>query len=444
MTDGVITIVARDTDDGTAISAVVGEPLNKTYTGQVQGGQIVLLIPAADLVSALSTTPLTTYTLDNDAGDPDVVVERFRVTSVVTESPDWIDTTFGEPLATSISAITVYEQDRDHRYRYRAAGSTVDQYSVEDTSTNHATHTLGLSGLIAETSYDIWPQSRDSSAGDWYDMAGPFNEVTAAVSTSTAVQVFNSTNLVEINSDEDVTFASTYSDAGYTEPPSGPGEVMRTIVGAGDNRGSSRVGYLEGDDVIDAELSFEHLMLADGPTSGNFKWFGLAGETDGGGNGGQGGSDTDGTNAWSARGEFNYTNTASSDWWLTTGSEIYHQDDRALPSGFGQTVWNTTTGAISGPNPAKITLGIWDVWKQRVRVNDVGQYNGIVQWYKNDALVYERTNFRFSQVERHRRIHKFWAIVYHGGTANSTSNESRFYFANMRVNILETRPGNAV
>ena len=79
MTDGVITIVARDTDDGTSISAVVGEPLNKTYTGQVQSGQILLLVPAADLVSALSTTPLTTYTLDNGAGDPDVVSERFKI-----------------------------------------------------------------------------------------------------------------------------------------------------------------------------------------------------------------------------------------------------------------------------------------------------------------------------------------------------------------------------
>lgn len=98
MADGVITIRTRDTNDGTAISAVVGEPLNRTYSGIVQGGQIVFLVPAADFVSILGAKPTGTYTLDDGAGDPDVVVKRLLVNDT-----DAVDISAGPLLASGSS-----------------------------------------------------------------------------------------------------------------------------------------------------------------------------------------------------------------------------------------------------------------------------------------------------------------------------------------------------
>lgn len=112
MTDGVITIVARDTEDGTAISAAVGEPLNQTYDGLVQGGQFVLLIPAADLLEALGSTPLCAYTLDDGSGDPDVVIERFRV-----DDSGAVDISVG-PLVASGSSQSFTIEPRDSEWLY--------------------------------------------------------------------------------------------------------------------------------------------------------------------------------------------------------------------------------------------------------------------------------------------------------------------------------------
>lgn len=394
-------------------------------------------------VSGSSVTIKPSYIVDGTTTEiflPEITGTLFNDTNII-DSFTAVSSAAGQLTGT---AILLENAPAAMYYKLSSATEWIQRDPSENSSRfgTGAGHNQTVTGLPAGE-YDV--RMSDHITGLF--STETIKVIVAALNTS--VQVFNDANLDIINpagtSDgEVVNFAASFSDAGYLPPPAaaGTGEVMQTIVGAGMHRGSSREGILLGDDVLDAELEFYELVTGDGPTSGNFKKPGLAGETSVGG-GGQGGSDTDGTNAWSGRGEMHYRNTESSDWWLTSGSEVYHQDDNSS-SGFGDSFWNTSNGAISGPDPAKHVLGVWAKWKQRVRVNDVGMYNGIIQWYKNDVLVYERANLRFSQVDRHRRIHKAWMLVYHGGAENTTSNVTKFYFAGIKVNILETRAGNAV
>ncbi|WP_152663015.1 polysaccharide lyase [Arsukibacterium ikkense] len=155
-------------------------------------------------------------------------------------------------------------------------------------------------------------------------------------------------------------------------------------------------------------LYFQYdLFLADNwlATKGGGKFPGLAGTYN---KAGWGGRSADGTNGWSARGQFADTIRSDDKFNHSTplGFYAYYPDN-------GQ-----NHGAVmywhSSNNP--IVPGKWYRITQFVKLNTPGQQNGILRAWVNQQAVFERTNIRFRDTTD-LKIERLWLNFYHGGTA---------------------------
>ena len=117
---------------------------------------------------------------------------------------------------------------------------------------------------------------------------------------------------------------------------------------------------------------------------------------------------SDGTNGWSARGSFSRTIPPDNPIPNRTpiGSYVYHADQ---PKDSGDNwSWHQQYAAFLQSNR-------WYSIEQYVKLNTLGQNDGIIRAWVNGQLAFEKTDIRFRDVPA-LKIEKLWMNVYYGGT----------------------------
>lgn len=140
--------------------------------------------------------------------------------------------------------------------------------------------------------------------------------------------------------------------------------------------------------------------------------------------GGWGLRKSDGTNGWSARGAF-FSSRAESpamEGYAGIGSYVYHVDiDNAQ---------SVTWGWGLGPT-GRLKKNRWYSVEQHVKMNDIGQKNGILRAWIDGFLVFEKTDLHFRNIKE-LRIENAWFNVYHGGV-EKPPHEMTLYIDNVVV-----------
>lgn len=140
-------------------------------------------------------------------------------------------------------------------------------------------------------------------------------------------------------------------------------------------------------------------------TKGGGKFPGLAGTYN---KAGWGGRSADGTNGWSARGQFGDTIKSDDKFNNSTPLGFYaYYPDNGQNHGAAM-YWNT------GNNPLK--PGKWYQITQYVKLNTPGKQDGVLRAWVDQQQVFERTDIRFRDT-RDLKIERLWLNFYHGGTA---------------------------
>jgi hypothetical protein len=155
-------------------------------------------------------------------------------------------------------------------------------------------------------------------------------------------------------------------------------------------------------------LYFQYdLYLADNwlATKGGGKFPGLAGTYN---RAGWGGRSADGTNGWSARGQFGDTIESDDKFNNSTplGFYVYYPDNGQNHG--SKMFWNFSN------NPFK--PGQWYRITQYVKLNTPGKQDGILKAWVNQQQIFERTDIRFRDTAE-LKIERLWLNFYHGGTA---------------------------
>jgi hypothetical protein len=154
-------------------------------------------------------------------------------------------------------------------------------------------------------------------------------------------------------------------------------------------------------------LYFQYdLYLADNwlATKGGGKFPGLAGTYN---KAGWGGRSADGSNGWSARGQFGDTISSDDKFNNSTplGFYAYYPDNG---QSYGSEMFWDNTNAIK---PGK-----WYRITQYVKLNTPGEQNGVLKAWVDQQQVFERSNIRFRDTSD-LKIERLWLNFYHGGTA---------------------------
>ena len=124
---------------------------------------------------------------------------------------------------------------------------------------------------------------------------------------------------------------------------------------------------------------------------------------------GWGGRPSDGTNGWSARGTFREVipagNTLENS--VPIGNYVYHAD---MDGVYGDVdLWQIGYRGILEKNR-------WYSVEQYLKINTPGQNDGILRAWIDGRLAYERTDWRWRDIDT-LKIERIWMNVYHGGTA---------------------------
>lgn len=139
--------------------------------------------------------------------------------------------------------------------------------------------------------------------------------------------------------------------------------------------------------------------------------------------GGQGGSPSTGSNAWSARmlyGEYEPKTRT-----IPLGQYIYHTDQGAI-SEYGDPDWWTLTESRLVSNSARAKRNHWISIKQHLKVNSADENDGLIEGWIDNELVYQRDNLNLSNSWFHRKITRFWLDVYYGGGPVAESDQLLF------------------
>lgn len=154
-----------------------------------------------------------------------------------------------------------------------------------------------------------------------------------------------------------------------------------------------------GKDPSELYLSYFLRFGSDWNNSQNGKLPGFGGTY---GIGGWGGTPSDGTNGWSARGKFG---EPCSNGKVHISSYVYHAD---MVGQYGEGIkW--TDGCTSGLNKNQ-----WYAIQYYVKVNTPGSSDGILRGWIDGKPVMERTGLRFDDTGKYQ-IEKVWMNVFHGG-----------------------------
>jgi hypothetical protein len=139
---------------------------------------------------------------------------------------------------------------------------------------------------------------------------------------------------------------------------------------------------------------------------------------------GWGGRRSDGTNGWSARGSFGKSVPIGNNplgGYTTIGSYVYHAD---MPTDYGDILmWVENWGAEG--NGGVLKNQAWYCLEVYVELNTPTQNNGKIRAWVDGRPSYEKTDFRFRDVDR-LKIENIWLDIYHGGTAVSPADQHLF------------------
>ncbi|MBV2127704.1 polysaccharide lyase [Arsukibacterium indicum] len=155
-------------------------------------------------------------------------------------------------------------------------------------------------------------------------------------------------------------------------------------------------------------LYFQYdLFLADNwlATKGGGKFPGLAGTYN---TAGWGGRSADGTNGWSARGQFGDTIVSTDKYDKSTPLGFYaYYPDNGQNHGAAM-YWDSSNKPIK---PGK-----WYRITQYVKLNTPGKADGVLTAWVDQQQVFQRKNIRFRDTSN-LKIERLWLNFYHGGTA---------------------------
>ncbi|HRO60163.1 MAG TPA: hypothetical protein PK177_13515 [Burkholderiaceae bacterium] len=151
------------------------------------------------------------------------------------------------------------------------------------------------------------------------------------------------------------------------------------------------------------------------PTVTGGKLPGLAGTYN---RGGWGGRTADGTNGWSARGQFFQIPASETAFesFRPIGSYLYHAD--------GKTKYGDPLGWNLGPT-GMLEKNRWYSIEQYVKLNSLDKADGVLRAWIDGKLVFEKTDVRYRSVPE-LKIESVWMNVYHGGIAKAKSDLSLF------------------
>ncbi len=142
------------------------------------------------------------------------------------------------------------------------------------------------------------------------------------------------------------------------------------------------------------------------------------------GRAGWGGRPSDGTNGWSARGSFSVMPPSGNPLGETVpmGHYVYHAD---MDGTYGDIdLWQQDYGGYFDKNR-------WYCVEQYLRMNTPGQNDGVLRSWVDGRLAYERTNWRWRDVDS-LKIERVWMNVYHGGTLPAAQ-DSHLYIDNVVI-----------
>ena len=149
---------------------------------------------------------------------------------------------------------------------------------------------------------------------------------------------------------------------------------------------------------------------------------------------GWGGRKPDGTDGWSARGNYALSITGDNPLAGThpIGTYCYYADQ---PGTYGDTwLWTKEYKGFLKKNR-------WHCIEQYVRMNTPGVHNGVIRAWVDGRPAFEKSDIMFRTVDS-LKIEQVWMNVYHGGTAVSPYDQ-HLYFDNVVVARQYIGPMNA-
>jgi hypothetical protein len=187
------------------------------------------------------------------------------------------------------------------------------------------------------------------------------------------------------------------------------GTALRVEIPEGANTGMS-MGYDFADEIGQEpeEIYFRYYLRIsdDWETTYGGKMPGISGTY---GRAGWGGRPSDGTNGWSARGSFDLMPPPGNPLgeMVPLGHYVYHADMEGI---YGDVdLWQNDYRGYLEKNR-------WYCIEQYLQMNTPGQNDGILRAWVDGRLAYERTDWRWRDVDT-LKIERIWMNVYHGGSA---------------------------
>ncbi len=367
------------------------------------------------------------------------------------------------PDDTTISTSITLTKELPLRWKYypTAQGQEEAQFTACELSNKFKSHNQNIPDLTPNTEYTLVAQSASSMGSDcnnteWLNISCPLQETTLEVSAdshslSLADMPFN------VRNEQNVKEGDLIGVAGVT--PSGEGDrdlIQITIPPNGTSTYDGRYYFPEGE--TEVWVSYLIFLGDTFTTEAAIKLPGLSstiieswtgydakGISGAGGAGGNWGGDC---RSWSTRHFMGAAVHSSSKWQRRMGIELYHRNsnnfgntpatlaDHPCDSSannpaqknlrqFGQTV----QGSVG---PANLNMGKWHQVKQHVKLNSLGQFDGLVEGWIDGKLIYRETGLNLTNNPEYRRM-AFWFTVYHGGSADRTGTAHDLFFDKIRV-----------
>lgn len=189
-------------------------------------------------------------------------------------------------------------------------------------------------------------------------------------------------------------------------------EALRITIPKGEHFGGSmEFNFKKNSGIEPEEMYFRYyIRLGDNwnPSRGG-KFPGFGGTY---GKAGWGGRPSNGTNGWSARGQFK----GRPDGLTEIGYYCYHAD---MKGKYGS-AWMWETDDFSG-----LEKNRWYCIEQFVKLNTVGSANGILKGWVDGRLVFEKFNIRFRDTPK-LKIENIWVNIYHGGSWTAATEDSLY------------------
>ncbi|MCP4674795.1 MAG: hypothetical protein GY854_04625, partial [Deltaproteobacteria bacterium] len=190
--------------------------------------------------------------------------------------------------------------------------------------------------------------------------------------------------------------------------------ALRVQVASGDNYGGSLIYKYADETGSEPEEGYFRYYLRIGedwnPTFGG-KLPGFSGTY---GVAGWGGRPVDGTNGWSARGTYRTVVPDGNplERHSAIGNYVYHAD---MATDYGDVdLWLEGCGGLLDKNR-------WYSVETYIKLNTLGQNDGILRAWVDGRQVYERTDWRWRDVDT-LKIEQVWMNIYHGGTDTPPTN----------------------